>query len=94
MYSIACGLAVYTATVAAKLHAIPRDLCNDMWRIMIGTAVLVLLFVNEAVHGKAMLRWRPLPFHAVVEILGLYLFWELAQFFLAWERLVIQCGHQ
>lgn len=89
VYSIASGLAVYTATVAAKFHVIPDDLRPDMWRIMIGTAVLVLLFVNEAVHGRAMLRWRPWPFHAVIEVLGLYLFWELAQFFLSWERLVL-----
>lgn len=85
--SIASGLLLYSATVATKFDAIPECLRTDMTHIMLGTGGLVLMFVNEAVNGAAMLRWRPLPYHAAVEVVGFFLFWKLGRFFLDWEAL-------
>lgn len=83
--SISSGLLLYSATVATKFDAIPDSLRPDMTRILQGTGVLVLMFVNEAVNGATMLRWRPLPYHAAVEVVGFLLFWKLGRFFLDWE---------
>jgi len=63
-------------------------LTSNMVAIVVGTVFLVMLFVNEALYGQRLMRWRPLPYHVIIELVGLLLFWKLAAFFLEWERMI------
>lgn len=89
VYSIASGLGVYVTTVCVKFHAIPLEMHASMLGTMAGTAILTLFFINEAFCGEKMMKWKALPYHIIIEMLGLYLFWRLAWFFIEWENIYL-----
>jgi len=81
------GLSVLTTVVLSHFHCIPKSILNRFTKLVCGTAVLFLMFVNELFNCESMLKTALLPYHAVIEIWGLGLFIYLGDTFLEWERI-------
>ncbi len=62
------GTLVFAVAFLSHAHLLPataRSFIPALVALMLaGTA----LFVNEALHCDAMMRWRPAPYHALVEL--------------------------
>lgn len=79
LLGVATGLGVFAWVVVGRWASLPQDVRACLQYVLAGTLMLLLLFVNEALHCPALLRWRALPYHAAIELLGLALFAGLAR---------------
>lgn len=91
VWTIFGGLGVMALVVLSNIHKVPKNLRPLLMTVIVGVAVLLGLFVNEAYNCENMRkRWgAKIPFHAAIEVLGFLLFLGLSLFFLFWELHVL-----
>lgn len=80
------GLVIILWIVIGKWKYIPKDIQINLRWIIIGVLILILLFINEAYNCEKMQKWKKLPYHAIIEILGLILFTGLSLTWIKWEQ--------
>ena len=81
---IISGLAIFTYIVIANFKLLPAHFYRLVPYFMVGIAILIALFINESYNCQWMMEHRQLPYHALVEIIGLVLFTMLGWCFLKW----------
>lgn len=58
-----------------------------VWQIIICAIIIGLLFLNEYAHCQSMLRWnKHIPYHAMIELLGIALFILIPSFFMSLKK--------
>lgn len=88
LLGIATGLAIFSWVVVGRWQVLPNPVRRALVGVLPGVALLLLLFVNEAANCSALLEWKRLPYHALVEMLGLVLFVWVSHTWIVWDRLV------
>ena len=79
---IISGLAVFAFIILANYKILPAHFYYLLPYFIVGLAVLIALFVNESYNCRWMMEARQLPYHAIVEVVGLVLFTMLGWCFL------------
>jgi hypothetical protein len=87
LLGFATGLAIFAWVVIGHWSYYPTFVKNTVVWLLLGVVILMALFVNEWKNCDRMQKWRVLPYHALIEVLGLVLFSVLALLLLKWERL-------
>jgi len=86
IYMMFSGFTLLLLVYYMHFHLIPKKLKKYMY-IMIGLLVLLTSFVvNEALFCEKMQKKYPFPYHVIVEILGIILFWILSHFYWMWGK--------
>lgn len=93
IFPIATGLTILMGVLLLHQYAgaLPPWLTRDIlpW-LLAGTVLVILLLWNEAAHCQRMMESNDrIPYHVIVEILGLVLFVALARTLLRWEAEVM-----
>ena len=79
---IISGLAIFAFIILANYKLLPAHFYYLLPYFIVGLAVLIALFVNESYNCRWMMEARQLPYHAIVEVVGLVLFTMLGWCFL------------
>ena len=82
---IASGLALFAFIVLANYKLLPPHLYHLLPYFIVGLAVLIALFVNESYNCQSMMEAWQLPYHALVETVGLVLFTMLGWCIVKWK---------
>ena len=89
VYTVFSGLLIFVVIVLGNLTSFPSFLRTWIPVLIIFLSILFALFWNEAQNCKKMMDYKVLPYHAMVEIIGLILFTQLAWIFLCWENKIL-----
>lgn len=60
---------------------LPKDIKTNIFTILVLIIAIILLFINEKYNCKQMLHIVPFPFHIIIEIIGLLLFYIICKGF-------------
>lgn len=60
---------------------LPNYIQTNIYKIIALTSVAILLFLNETYNCKKMLDFYPLPYHSLIEIVGILLFYVICSTF-------------
>lgn len=92
LWNVMSGLSILLTVFLSYWKHYPSFLVSRMRYFLVpGLAVLFGLFVNEAYNCSAMLRFRHLPYHALIEVLGLSMFVVMGDSIHRWEQTVRKC---
>lgn len=67
----------------------PKFIKTILNYIIFGLVILSLFILNEKMNCETMISYANLPYHAVIEIIGLVLFSSLGYMFIIWEKKII-----
>ncbi len=74
------GISVLASVFATHIDLLPTEVCRIFVTVLLpGALILIALFVNESRNCEVMMSWAKLPYHAIIELVGLVLFIELAR---------------
>lgn len=85
-WTVLSGLTVFSVVVVSNYDRLPLFFRANVPYLIAGILLLFGLVVNEARNCEAMMRFKALPYHLAVEVVGLALFATIAVLFLRWER--------
>lgn len=74
VWTIFFGLLLLTLIFITYLDSMPPISQRLLGFLIIGVLILFILFLNESYNCQKMLKKKKLPYHALIEILGLILF--------------------
>jgi hypothetical protein len=60
---------------------LPHSIQTNIYKIIALTIAAILLFLNETFHCKKMLDFYTLPYHSLIEIVGILLFYLICSIF-------------
>jgi hypothetical protein len=88
VWPIISGLGVYFAIICDNVALIPTDFKRSFWTQMCPALLLIfILFINESWNCIAMLTYWQLPYHSLIELLGLFLFVCLSRQIVHWDNI-------
>lgn len=82
IYTIFTGLSILAVIIVGLYPQLPDKLKRRLPFMLVGLALLAVLFVNEAKNCDAMMDAYKFPYHAAIEIVGFALFVALASSFI------------
>jgi hypothetical protein len=86
VYMIFSGFAILLSIVISYYNSYPTFIKNALIYMIIGLCILLAFIVNEKLNCENMIAYANLPYHAIIETLGLILFIALAYLFVRWEQ--------
>ena len=89
---IATGLGIFAWIVAGRWSILPNFVRKALIWLLPAVGILLLMFLNEAVYCESLLKQKPLPYHAVIEIWGLVLFVYVSAIWIKWGRMSKRCN--
>lgn len=91
LWTVITGLTLFASLFIFYYRHLPSFFqYNLKYKLIPGLIIILLLFFNEAINCDYMLKYQILPYHAIIEIIGLYLFHILSQSFYIWNNLLIK----
>jgi len=88
-YMISSGLFILIIIVISHYYLFTKELKQKLNYLLMGTFVLILLFINEKLNCNYMLEKFKFPYHIFIELIGLVLFIMLADFFIKVEKIYL-----
>ena len=88
---IATGLSIFAWVVAGRWEILPVFVRDALVWLLPGVGALLLLFINEAINCEKLLKWRRLPYHAIIEIWGFALFAYVSVIWIKWGNMSKHC---
>ena len=85
-YMIASGLFILIVIVVSHYHLFTPGLKERLNYLLIGTFILILLFINEKFNCDYMQKTFKFPYHIFVELIGMVLFVMLSSFLIELEK--------
>ena len=82
---ITTGVTLLAAITFSHVQCMPLGVRKRFIRLTLGVVLVILLLANEAINCKSMLDFAKLPYHLLVESVGLVLFVYMANTFIEWE---------
>jgi len=86
IYSLLSGLMILVVVIITHLHLFPSSFKRLTKWLFPGIILLGILLVNESYQCEKMMSFKQLPYHVLVEVVGLALFVMLGYGFLRWDR--------
>lgn len=86
VWSIIVNLSLLAFIIFSSYNKLPKFFKKAIPLLAIGLIILFAFELNEAYNCEKMLEYKQLPYHALVEIVGLLLFTSLTYFFHKWEK--------
>jgi hypothetical protein len=86
VYMILSGFAILLSIVILYYNSYPTFIKTALIYMIIGLCILLAFIVNEKLNCENMIAYANLPYHAIIETLGLILFTALAYLFVRWEQ--------
>jgi hypothetical protein len=87
LWTVVSGLTIFAVVVFGNYKKLPSFFRSRVSCLASGLLLLLLLLANETRNCESMMRFKVLPYHVLVEILGFVLFVSLSVLFLEWEKL-------
>jgi hypothetical protein len=85
-WMVVSGLQLLTVVMICFYGMLPDFVKTAIPWLVAGVGILILMIYNEEKNCDKMLKWASLPYHAIVEIIGLGLFVALAYLFTSWDQ--------
>lgn len=86
VWTVFTGLLVFAVVVFGNYDKLPQSFKVCIPYLIVGLLLLFGLFINETYNCERMMRYKVLPYHVLIEILGFILFITIAVLFLKWEQ--------
>jgi hypothetical protein len=80
------GFAIIVVTYLSYYMFYPKFIKTILKYIILGLFILSLVIINEKMNCDNMIAYSNLPYHAIIEIIGLILFTSLGYMFIIWEN--------
>lgn len=87
LWSVVSGLTFFAIVVFGNYDELPSFFKSWVPYLALGLLLLLGLLANETRNCESMMRFKVLPYHVIVEILGFVLFVSLSALFIEWEKL-------
>jgi hypothetical protein len=85
LYTIFTALTLPVIVVISYYNTYPAFMKNTIPYLILLLLIVSALLLNEKFNCDAMISYANLPYHAIIETLGLILFSSLAYLFVRWE---------
>jgi hypothetical protein len=86
LYMIFTGLSLPVVIVISYYNLYPKYIKNAI-PYLIGLLIIVgMVLINEKINCENMMKYAKLPYHAIIEIIGMILFTLLSYVFLQTEK--------
>lgn len=85
VWTVFTGLLVFAVIVFGNYDKLPPFFNICIPYLIVGLLLLFGLFIHETYNCERMMRYKVLPYHVAIEILGFILFITISILFLKWE---------
>jgi len=72
---------LFVSLLLYYLPLLPKYVKTSIYQIIFWISIVILLFLNEKYNCKKMLDVYPLPYHTMIEIVGIFLFYIICSTF-------------
>jgi hypothetical protein len=86
VWNIITNLSILAFIIFSSYNKLPKFFKQAIPYLVVGLIILFALEINEAYNCEKMLEYKQLPYHSLVEIVGLLLFTSLTYLFFKWEK--------
>ena len=79
------GILLFSIIIIIEYNKLPQQFKDGLLFLIPGIIIIWILFYNESKNCKKMLKWKNLPYHVLIEIMGLVLFTIIGVLFYRWD---------
>jgi hypothetical protein len=88
VYMVFTAFTLPVIVVLSYYNTYPTFMKNTIPYLILLLIIVAVLLLNEKYNCEAMIAYANLPYHAIIETLGLILFTTLAYLFVRWEQTI------